>query len=33
VPEFTVDSSRGTLAPGPFVRRFESLPMTAGRTS
>ncbi len=29
VPEFTVDSSRGTLAPGPFVRRFETLPMTA----
>lgn len=31
VPEFTVDGTRGTLAPGPFVRRFESLPMSAGR--
>lgn len=32
VPDFTVDGSRGRLAPGPFVRRYESLPVTAGRT-
>jgi cytochrome P450 len=31
VPEFSVDVARGTLAPGPFVRRFESLPMSTGR--
>ena len=29
-PEFEVDASRGRLAPGPFVRRFESLPFVAG---
>jgi len=28
-PRFTVDASRGRLAPGPFVRRFETLPITA----
>ncbi len=32
VPEFTVDASRATLAPGPFVRRFETLPVVAGPT-
>jgi cytochrome P450 family 130 len=31
VPDFAVDGSRGRLAPGPFVRRYESLPMTTGR--
>jgi cytochrome P450 len=25
-PDFEVDASRGVYAPGPFVRRFESLP-------
>jgi hypothetical protein len=29
LPEFTVDADRGTLAPGPFVRRYESLPIRA----
>ncbi len=28
LPDFTVDASRGRLAPGPFVRRFESLPFS-----
>lgn len=31
IPDFAVDSSRGRLAPGPFVRRYESLPMVTGR--
>jgi cytochrome P450 family 130 len=29
LPEFTVDAGQGTLAPGPFVRRYESLPIRA----
>jgi cytochrome P450 len=33
IPDFTVDPSRGRLAPGPFVRRYESLPIATGRTS
>ena len=28
-PEFAVDSANGRYAPGPHVRRFESLPFTA----
>jgi len=31
MPEFAVDASRGRLAPGPFVRRYESLPIATGR--
>jgi cytochrome P450 len=31
IPDFAVDASRGRLAPGPFVRRYESLPVTTGR--
>ncbi|MGO8870199.1 MAG: cytochrome P450 [Acidimicrobiales bacterium] len=31
MPDFTVDASRGRLAPGPFVRRYESLPLDTGR--
>jgi len=31
VPDFSADGARGRLAPGPFVRRYESLPVTAGR--
>jgi cytochrome P450 len=31
VPEFAVDEEGGRLAPGPFVRRYQSLPFTAGR--
>jgi hypothetical protein len=31
IPDFAVDASRGRLAPGPFVRRYEALPVTAGR--
>jgi len=31
VPDFAVDASRGRFAPGPFVRRYESLPMVTGR--
>jgi cytochrome P450 family 130 len=31
VPAFEVDPSRGRFAPGPFVRRYESLPITTGR--
>jgi len=30
MPEFSADGSRGRLAPGPFVRRYRSLPMVAG---
>lgn len=33
LPEFTVDPSRGRLAPGPFIRRYQSLPMDSGRAS
>jgi cytochrome P450 len=29
-PEFTVDAERGTFAGGSFVRRYQSLPWTAG---
>jgi cytochrome P450 len=28
-PEFTVDAAAGRFAPGPFVRRYESLPFSA----
>jgi hypothetical protein len=31
LPEFAVDEEAGRLAPGPFVRRYQSLPFTAGR--
>jgi hypothetical protein len=31
LPEFAVDEEGGRLAPGPFVRRYQSLPFTAGR--
>jgi cytochrome P450 family 130 len=31
VPAFEADGSRGRFAPGPFVRRYESLPVSAGR--
>jgi cytochrome P450 len=27
-PEFAVDAASGRFAPGPFVRRYESLPLT-----
>ncbi len=30
LPEFEVDGSLGRFSPGPFVRRYESLPMRAG---
>ena len=30
LPGFETDRSRGRLAPGPFVRRYQSLPVTAG---
>jgi cytochrome P450 family 130 len=30
MPEFTVDATRGRLAPGPFVRRYQSLPIASG---
>jgi cytochrome P450 family 130 len=30
MPDFEADGGRGRLAPGPFVRRYASLPMTAG---
>jgi len=30
-PDFGVDAEAGRYAPGPFVRRFESLPFDAGR--
>ena len=30
-PEFSVDVDGGRLAPGPFVRRYESLTIDAGR--
>lgn len=29
-PDFEVDSAAGRFAPGPYVRRFESLPFLAG---
>ena len=28
-PEFSVDAAAGRFAPGPFVRRYETLPFTA----
>jgi cytochrome P450 family 130 len=31
IPEFEVDLSRGRFAPGPFVRRYESLPIATAR--
>jgi cytochrome P450 len=31
MPDFEADGDRGRLAPGPFVRRYESLPITVGR--
>jgi hypothetical protein len=31
VPDFAADADRGVLAPGPFVRRYASLPLHAGR--
>ena len=30
MPSFEVDLQLGRMAPGPFVRRYESLPMTTG---
>jgi cytochrome P450 len=30
LPEFAVDEEGGRLAPGPFVRRYQSLPFVAG---
>ncbi len=30
MPSFEVDLQHGRIAPGPFVRRYESLPMTVG---
>jgi hypothetical protein len=33
LPSFEVDRSRGRIAPGPFVRRYESLPLTTGSTA
>ncbi|HEV3366777.1 MAG TPA: cytochrome P450, partial [Acidimicrobiales bacterium] len=30
MPAFEVDAAEGRIAPGPFVRRYESLPMTTG---
>jgi hypothetical protein len=30
-PDFRVDVSRARLSPGPFVRRYEFLPVTPGR--
>jgi cytochrome P450 len=32
-PDWSVDAEAGRYAPGPFVRRFESLPFEAGRAS
>jgi cytochrome P450 len=32
-PDFAVDAERGTFAPGSFVRRYDSLPFTAGRSA
>ncbi len=29
LPDFAADPVRGRLAPGPFVRRYESLPVRA----
>jgi cytochrome P450 len=31
-PDFSVDEAAGCYAPGPFVRRFESLPFEAGHS-
>jgi cytochrome P450 len=31
MPDFVVDTARGRYAPGPFTRRFESLPIRARR--
>jgi cytochrome P450 len=31
LPRFEVDRSHGELAPGPYVRRYRSLPISAGR--
>ena len=28
-PDFAVDAARGRFAPGPFVRRYETLPFVA----
>jgi cytochrome P450 len=28
-PDFEVDAVRGRFAPGPFVRRYETLPFVA----
>jgi cytochrome P450 len=33
IPDFAVDPSQGRFAPGPFVRRYESLPFTTGPAS
>jgi cytochrome P450 family 130 len=33
LPGFAADRAGGRLAPGPFVRRYQSLPATAGRPS
>jgi cytochrome P450 len=30
IPDFATDASRGRFAPGPFVRRYETLPIAAG---
>ncbi len=30
MPSFEVDRQHGRIAPGPFVRRYESLPITVG---
>ncbi len=30
-PAFDADRTRGRLAPGPFVRRYQTLPVTLGR--
>lgn len=30
LPDFAVDPERGHLAPGPFVRRYASLPLVSG---
>jgi cytochrome P450 len=31
LPDFAADAGSGVLAPGPFVRRYQSLPVTADR--
>ncbi len=33
LPSFEADPTHGRLAPGPFVRRYQSLPVRAGRVS